>query len=89
MNNTSINEIKNQVKDEFNDMIDEFFNTLVKKGNEHTDTKIPSLTEIETIWGELTSETRDLYSNMLGDAISQMDESEAISSKKENTSRRG
>ena len=89
MKDKDYKEIKNQVKDEFNDLIDEFFDKFVEIGNAHKETHIPTLTEIESIWGKLTSETRDLYSTMIGDAISRMDESEVIASKKENTGKRG
>ena len=81
--------IKDQVKDELNSAVDSFFDSFVQKSNEHTDTKIPTLSEIESIWGQLTLETRDLFSKMIGNAISQLDESEAIELKKENTVKRG
>ena len=81
--------IKDQFKDELNDTVDNFFDNLIKKSEEHSDTKIPSLSEIESIWGNLSAETRDLFSRMIGEAISKMDESDVIELKKPNTDKRG
>ena len=89
MKNRDFKEIKDQFKDEINDIIDSFFDQLVQKSNDHEDTKIATLNEIESIWGELTQETRDLYSKIIGSAITRMDESEVIASKKENMNKRG
>ena len=84
MKNKDFKDIKDQFKDEMNDIIDSLFDELVQKSNAHADTKIATLNEIESIWGELTQETRDLYSKIIGSTISRMDESEVIASKKEN-----
>ena len=65
MNQDINKEIKSQFKDEFNDLIDEFFDDITKKSSEHSDTNMPSLTEIESLWGKLTVETRDLYAKMI------------------------
>ena len=84
MKNKDFKEIKDQFKDEMNDIIDSLFDQLVQKSNDHEDTQIATLNEIESIWGSLTSETRNLYSKIIGSAISRMDESKVIASKKEN-----
>ena len=84
MKNKDFKDIKDQFKDEINDIIDSLFDQLVQKSNNHENTKIATLNEIESIWGELTQETRNLYSKIIGSTISRMDESEAIASKKEN-----
>ena len=81
MKQDSNKEIKSHFKDEFSNLIDEFFDSMTKKLSEHPDAKMPTLTEIESMWGQLTTETRDLYSKMVGETISQMDESEAIALK--------
>lgn len=85
MNNHDIDRIKCQCKDEFSNILDSFFDSFTSRCEEHKDTGIPTLDEIENIWGQLSLETRELYSKMIGEAISNIDESEAISSKKENT----
>ena len=84
MKNKDFKEIKDQFKDEMNDIIDSLFDQLVQKSNDHEDTQIATLNEIESIWGNLTCETRNLYSKMIGSTISKMDESKVIASKKEN-----
>ena len=65
-----------------NDIIDSLFDQLVQKSNDHEDTQIATLNEIESIWGNLTYETRNLYSKIIGSTISRMDESKVIASKK-------
>ena len=89
MDTDAYSKIKDQVKDELNNAVDSFFDSFTQRSNEHADTKIPTLSEIESIWGQLSLETRDLFSKMVGDAISQLDESEAIELKKANTDKRG
>ena len=84
MKNKDFKEIKDQFKDEMNDIIDSLFDQLVQKSNDHEDTRIATLNEIESIWGNLTYETRNLYSKIIGSTISRMDESKVIASKKEN-----
>ena len=88
-NNDAYKEIKEQFKDELNDTIDAFFDSFAQKRVNHTDTGIPTLSEIESVWGQLTLETRDIFSRMIGEAISNMDESDVIELKKENTNKRG
>lgn len=50
---------------------------------------IPTIDQIEKIWSELDANTRKIFVNMLSDSINSTNESEMISSKKENTGKRG
>lgn len=83
------NNIKEQCKDEFSNIVDQFFDSFTDKCEEHKDTGTPTLAEIESIWDQLSLETRDLYAKMIGDAISNIDETDVIKLKKENTPKRG
>jgi len=44
-----------------------------------------SITEIELLWGELQNRTNNIYSDMIRKLMSEVDESELIRKKKENT----
>ena len=46
---------------------------------------IPTINQIETMWSKLDTETRNIFVKMVSGSISSIDESELISSKKENT----
>ena len=45
-----------------------------------------TLMEIEKMWGELQDQTNKIYSDMLQDLLSQVDERDLIRKKKKNTS---
>ena len=46
---------------------------------------VPTINQIEMMWSKLDSETRKIFVNMISGSISSINESELISSKKENT----
>ena len=46
---------------------------------------VPTINQIEKMWSKLDSETRNIFVNMISGSISSINESELISSKKENT----
>ena len=46
---------------------------------------VPTINQIEQMWSRLDMETRNIFVNMISGSISSIDESELISSKKENT----
>jgi hypothetical protein len=48
-----------------------------------------TISEIERLWSELRGNTSLLYSDMLSDLLSDVDESELIRKKKQNTGKRG
>ena len=45
---------------------------------------VPTINQIEKMWSKLDSETRNIFVNMISGSISSINESELISSKKEN-----
>ena len=45
---------------------------------------VPTINQIEKIWSKLNDETRNIFVNLISGSISSVDESELISSKKEN-----
>ena len=46
---------------------------------------VPTINQIEDMWSKLDSETRNIFVNMISGSIGSVNESELISSKKENT----
>ncbi|MCR4655750.1 MAG: hypothetical protein K5770_05910 [Lachnospiraceae bacterium] len=46
---------------------------------------VPTINQIEKMWSKLDTETRNIFVNMISGSISSINESEIISSKKENT----
>jgi hypothetical protein len=44
-----------------------------------------TLTEIEKMWGDLQNQTNNIYSDMIREMLSQVDEKDLIRKKKENT----
>ena len=46
---------------------------------------VPTINQIEAMWSKLDTETRNIFVNMISGSISSINESELISSKKENT----
>jgi hypothetical protein len=48
-----------------------------------------TINEIERLWGDLQSGTNNVYSEMIRELMSSVDESEIIRKKKENTGRKG
>jgi len=48
--------------------------------------KFMSITEIELLWSELQNKTNNIYSDMLRKLMSEVDESDLIRKKKENSS---
>ena len=46
---------------------------------------VPTINQIEKMWSELDSETRNIFANMISGSIGSINESELISSKKANT----
>ena len=46
---------------------------------------IPTINQIEAMWSKLDTETRNIFVKMVSGSINSLDESELISSKKENT----
>ena len=46
---------------------------------------VPNINQIEQMWSELDSETRNIFANMISGSIGSINESELISSKKANT----
>ena len=69
--------------DELRRMLEEFALKL-KTGTADVDNFI-TLSEIEELMGKLISDTRNLYSDMLNEYISSIDERELLRKKKENT----
>ncbi|MDR1922338.1 MAG: hypothetical protein LBS31_11460 [Candidatus Adiutrix sp.] len=48
-----------------------------------------TITEIEQLWAELQNNTNNMYSDMLKEMMSTVDESDLIRKKKENSERKG
>ena len=46
---------------------------------------VPTINQIEKMWSQLDSDTRNIFVNMISGSISSINESDLIASKKENT----
>jgi hypothetical protein len=79
-NNTDIriSEIQRLIQD---------FKERFKAGTSDADSFM-SMTEIELIWNELQSKTSNIYSDMVRELMSEIDERDLIRKKKENTKSR-
>jgi hypothetical protein len=64
------------------------FNEKFEAGTSNPE-KFMSMNEIERMWGELRSSTDNIYSDMVGELLSSVDEGGLIRKKKENTKKRG
>ena len=64
-------------------LVDEFRERIVAGTREPEN--FLTITEIEYLWSELKGNTSVLYSDMLEEILEQIDESELISKKKQNT----
>lgn len=63
------------------------FQEKFQAGTSQTDTFI-KMTEIERMWSELRTKTDNIYSGMLCELLSSVDEGELIREKKQNTERK-
>jgi len=83
-------DIKQNDKDKMNTRIAEIerlindFREKFEIGTSDADNFI-TLHEIERLWGELQSSTNSIYSDMIRELMSNVDESQLIRKKKENT----
>jgi len=83
-------DIKQNDKDNMNTRIAEIerlindFREKFEIGTSDADNFI-TLHEIERLWGELQSSTNSIYSDMIRELMSNVDESQLIRKKKENT----
>jgi len=64
------------------------FEGKFKAGTADADNFI-TIHEIERLWGELRNNTQNIYSDMLQELMSNVDERDLIRKKKENTHREG
>ena len=56
-----------------------------KAFEESSNNGVPTINQIEKMWSKLDSETRNIFAKMISGSISSINESDLISSKKENT----
>lgn len=75
LTSTKIAEIERLIKE---------FKDKFEMGTSDADNFI-TITEIERLWAELQSNTNNIYSDMLRDMMSSLDERELIRKKKENS----
>lgn len=66
----------------------EEFKEKFKAGTSDADNFI-TIHEIERLWGELQVNTQNVYSGMIRELMSSVDESDLIRKKKENTHKKG
>lgn len=66
----------------------EEFKEKFKAGTSDVDNFI-TIHEIERLWGELQVNTQNVYSGMIRELMSSVDESDLIRKKKENTHKKG
>ena len=64
------------------------FQEKFKAGTSHAENFI-TMTEIERMWGDLRNKTDNIYSDMLRELLSSVDEGELIRGKKRNTEGKG
>lgn len=81
--NLSQAEMKSEIMDQIEEAVDRYLISYndKSKGNK----QVPTIDEIEDMISELKSKTRDIYLKMISDSLNNTDESEMITSKKENS----
>jgi hypothetical protein len=72
-----------EIMDQIEESVKEYFISYNDKSKGSK--QVPTIDEIEDMVSELKYKTRDIYLKMLGESLNNTDESELISSKKENT----
>ncbi len=74
--------MKSEIMDQIEEAVDEYLSSYNdnSKGNK----QVPTIDELEDMISELKSKTRDICLKMIRDSLNSTDESEMISSKKEN-----
>ena len=74
--------MKSEIMDQIEEAVDEYLSSYndKSKGNK----QVPTIDELEDMISELKSKTRDICLKMIRDSLNSTDESEMISSKKEN-----
>ena len=83
----TLEEIAAEVKLDLNEKVDHWISSFSDDTKELS--SFPSIAQLESSIGELDSETRKIFLNMISDCLSNIDEKELISSKKENSNQRG
>jgi len=68
-------------------IVDEF-RAKIKAGTKDPDNFL-TITDIESLWSDLRGNTSILYSDMLSDLLSEVDETELIRKKKRNIEKKG
>ena len=76
-------EMISEIMDQIEEAVKEYFISYNDKSKGSQ--QVPTIDEIEDMVSELKYKTRDIYLNMIGESLNNTDESELISSKKENT----
>ena len=79
----TLDEIAIAVKQDMNEKIDQWIREFAKETGDLS--SFPSISQLETDIINLDNETRKIFLNMLSDCLSNIDEKEMISSKKEHS----
>lgn len=79
-------ELKSAIMDQLEEEVDKYFVSFKTKSNNKN--HLPTIDEIEDMLTDLRSKTRDIYLSMVSSSLDGFDESELISSKKENSKRK-
>ncbi len=82
-NNDAFNKAISDAEYELLEAIRKYSKTFTETSNKNGG--VPTINQIEKMWSELDSETRNIFVNMISNSISSISETELISSKKENT----
>jgi hypothetical protein len=74
-------------KDELSRLVDDFKGKF-NEGTKHSESFL-TMSEIERMWGELRHHTCEIYSDMIMDAMSAIDEGDLIHKKKRSINEKG
>ena len=87
MDNEAFNEAIALAEDELIEAVRNYSKAFVEASSNNNG--VPTINQIEDIWCKLDSETRNIFVKLISGSISASEESALISSKKENTRRKG
>lgn len=79
----TLDEIATAVKQDMNEKIDQWIRSFAEETGDLSN--FPSISQLETDIINLDNETRKIFLNMLSDCLSNIDEKEIISSKKDHS----
>ena len=82
-NNKTFDEVIANAEHELVEALKKYSQAFIESSSQNDG--VPTINQIESMWSKLNDDTRKIFVDMISGSISSINESELISSKKENT----